>query len=112
MVSHIHYTLQVLVAGDIRHLYDTDDPVEIEKWDLSTVKTDSPLQRRHSRRAHIRKLTSKRQQKITSPGASANNEPVVGLKRTYSEPVLNRDPPGNFISPAKKFLNTFKSKKS
>ncbi|KAI6653684.1 Protein-methionine sulfoxide oxidase MICAL3-like [Oopsacas minuta] len=112
---HTRYNLshEVLVAGDIRHLYDTDDPDEIEKWGLNTVKAASPLQRRHSRRAHIRKLTNKKQHRIASPVAGIDNVPAVGLKRTYSEPALNKEMSiGKFSSPAKKFLNSFMQKKT
>ena len=109
------YLSQVLVAGDIRHLYDTDDAAEIEKWDLNFAKDSSPVMKKHNRRAHIRKLTGKKQYKVGSPCGSDNrSDQLIGsLKRTCSEPALalNKESPNTFISPAKKFINTFMSKK-
>ena len=105
----------MLVAGDIRHLYDTDDTAEIEKWDLNFGKDASPVMKKHNRRAHIRKLTGKKQYKVSSPCGSDNrSDSMIGsLKRTCSEPALalNKESPTTFISPAKKFLNNLIYKK-
>ena len=100
------------MAGDIRHLYDTDDSAEIERWDLNFAKDASPVMKKHNRRAHIRKLTGKKQYKI----ASSDSDPdatIGSLKRTCSEPALalNKESANSYISPAKKFMNNFKSKK-